>query len=515
MRKNLQSVYAALLIALLLASSIPFHETALAQTDPVFVGAGDIANCGAKAKDAATAKVLDAIGGTVFTLGDNAYPDGKLTEFQQCYGPDWGRHKARTRPSPGNHDYHVSGAAGYYTYFGSAASPLDHNCTSNCKGYYSYNLGAWHIIALNSEVDHSVSSPQIKWLRTDLAAHRNRCTLAYWHRPLFSSGLHGNSSQIKEFWQVLYQYGADVVLNGHDHLYERFAPQSPSGAPDAAHGIREFVVGTGGANLYPFSSIKPNSAMRNNKTWGVLKLTLHATSYDWKFVPIAGQSFTDAGTANCIGATAPDLIFADSFESGGLSAWSSSVVDAGDLSVTPAAALVGTQGLQASIDDTHSLYVRDDRPKSEKRYRVRFYFDPNSIAMASGAAHPIFDGISGVSPSVLRVEFRQLSGNYQVRALMLGDAPAWRASPWFTIGNRKHFIELDWRAATVPGANNGGLTLWIDGAQMAGFSGVDNDTRRIDSVRLGAIFGIDPGTHGVYYLDAFVSHRRSYIGPAP
>jgi hypothetical protein len=267
--------------------------SALAQTgDPVFVGAGDIANCG-RTEDEATAKLLDNITGTVFTLGDNVYPDGTLTLFNECYAPTWGRHKSRTKPVPGNHDYHVSGAAGYFDYFGAAAG-------DRSKGYYSYNLGAWHIIALNSEIAQSSGSAQEQWLKADLAADQSMCTLAYWHKPRFSSGQHGNIAASQPLWQALYNDGADVVLNGHDHTYERFAPQNPNAQADPK-GIREFVVGTGGAGLYPFPNIQPNSEVRNNTTYGVLKLTLHSTSYNWQFVPIAGQNFTDSGSSNCVG----------------------------------------------------------------------------------------------------------------------------------------------------------------------------------------------------------------------
>src|SRR5688572_3481171 len=270
----------------------------LAQSsDPVFVGAGDISNC-SRTQDEATAQLLDNISGTVFTLGDNVYPDGTASQFSDCYGPTWGRHKNRTRPSPGNHDYHVNGASAYYNYFGAAAG-------DSSKGYYSYNLGAWHIIALNSEISHSAGSAQEQWLRNDLAANSSVCTLAYWHKPRFSSGQHGNITSTQTLWQALYDDGADVILNGHDHTYERFAPQNPNGQADSSRGIREFVVGTGGAGLYPFPSIQPNSQVRNNTTYGVLKLTLHSTSYDWQFVPIAGQSFTDSGSSNCVGASGP------------------------------------------------------------------------------------------------------------------------------------------------------------------------------------------------------------------
>jgi hypothetical protein len=281
-----------------LGTLTPVSGSGLVQTgDAVFVGAGDIANCSSN-NDESTAKVLDNIAGTVFTLGDNVYPDGTASQFTDCYGPTWGRHKSRTKPVPGNHDYHTSGASGYYNYFGAAAGDPS-------KGYYSYNLGNWHIIALNSEITQSAGSTQEKWLRTDLAANPKTCTLAYWHKPRFSSGQHGNISASQALWQALYDYGADVILNGHDHTYERFAPQNPNGQADSSRGIREFVVGTGGAGLYPFPTIQPNSQVRNNTTFGVLKLTLHSTSYDWQFVPIAGQNFTDSGSANCVGASGP------------------------------------------------------------------------------------------------------------------------------------------------------------------------------------------------------------------
>jgi acid phosphatase type 7 len=293
------SLLGAGLSGLVPGSSAPLLKTVLAQTAaPVLVGAGDITSCD-QTRDEATAQLIDGIAGTVFTLGDNAYPDGTPMQFNNCYGPTWGRHKDRTRPSPGNHDYITSGAIGYYTYFGTTASPLDTDCTSNCKGYYSYNLGDWHIIVLNSELNHDAGSAQEQWLRADLTANQSMCTLAYWHKPRFSSGLHGNNADVQPFWQALYDYGADVVLNGHDHSYERFASQNPTGQADP-RGIREFVVGTGGAALYSFLTIRPNSEVRSNDTWGVLKLTLHPTSYDWEFIPVPGQTFRDSGTGNCV-----------------------------------------------------------------------------------------------------------------------------------------------------------------------------------------------------------------------
>jgi hypothetical protein len=268
-------------------------DTPLPAQDPVLVGAGDIAGCTSDG-DEATASLLDSIPGTVFTTGDNAYPNGTAEEFVNCYGPSWGRHVERTRPSPGNHDYHTSQATAYFEYFGSLAGEAG-------KGYYSYDLGEWHIIVINSVIAVGAGSPQEQWLRADLAAHPATCTLAYWHYPRFSSGtVHGSDPAMQPLWQALYDYGADVVLAGHEHNYERFAPQDPSGSADPARGIRQFVIGTGGYSLYPFGAPIANSEVRNNDTYGVLKLTLHPTSYSWEFIPEAGGTFRDSGDAPCV-----------------------------------------------------------------------------------------------------------------------------------------------------------------------------------------------------------------------
>jgi hypothetical protein len=208
-----------------------------------------------------------------------------------------------------------------------------------------------------------------------------------------------------------------------------------------------------------------------------------------------------------------DPIFADGFESGNLSAWSSSSTDGGHLSVSAAAALAGSNGLQAVISDNNGMYVTDETPNAESRYRARFYFDPNSISMRSGDAHYIFYGYHGTSTVVLRVELRNSSGAYQLRAALLNDRTTWTSTSWTTISDGPHAIELDWRAATAAGANNGGLTLWIDGAQKANSTTVDNDTRRIDRIRLGPVSGIDSRTRGTEYFDAFESRRQTYIGP--
>ena len=208
-----------------------------------------------------------------------------------------------------------------------------------------------------------------------------------------------------------------------------------------------------------------------------------------------------------------DLIFADGFESGSFSAWTSNTNDAGDLSVSASAALVGSQGLQAVIDDANTIYVTDDTPNAESRYRARFYFDPNSISMASGDAHFIFKGFMGTATDVLQVDFRNSAGAYQIRGKIANDTSAFVVTNWFTITDAPHVIEIDWRASTGAGANNGGLTLWIDTVQQANLTGVDNDTSRIDRVRLGALAGMDAGTNGTYFFDAFESRRQTFIGP--
>jgi calcineurin-like phosphoesterase family protein len=298
----------ALLIAAILTASAPRAAVVQVASDPVLVGAGDIADC-VTAGDTATATLLDGIDATVFTAGDNAYPLGRDVDFSDCYEPTWGRHKTRTFPAPGNHDYYSAGAAPYFAYFGPLAGPSG-------RGYYSYNRGAWHIISLNSNIPANAGSVQEQWLRADLAANRTLCTLAYWHHPLFSSGEHGNDPTMHDIWQALMDFGADVVVSGHDHNYEQFHRQDANGVADG-NGIREFVVGTGGTTLRSFGVIKPNSAVRDSTTHGVLKLTLHPTSYDWEFVPVAGGSFTDVGSRPCVG-TAPPPVGGRGFAIGGV-----------------------------------------------------------------------------------------------------------------------------------------------------------------------------------------------------
>lgn len=280
-----------------------------APPDPVVAAAGDIAcdpdtaafNGGNGTRGACrqryTSDLLTAeTYAAVLALGDIQYEIGTLADFSRSYDPSWGRVKDITYPVPGNHEYSTPRAAGYFAYFGARAGDPS-------RGYYSFDIGAWHLIALNSNCGAvggcGRGSPQERWLRSDLAAHTNVCTLAYWHHPRFSSGLHGGDKTYDAFWRALYDAGADVVLVGHDHSYERFGPQDPARRADAARGIREFVVGTGGRSRYPFRLPEPNSEVRNSGTYGILALTLHTSSYDWRFVPEEGKTFTDAGSAAC------------------------------------------------------------------------------------------------------------------------------------------------------------------------------------------------------------------------
>jgi len=256
----------------------------------IFVGAGDIGQCTNGGNPQATAQLLDSIGGTIFALGDNAYPSGTVQNYRDCYDSSWGRFKSRTRPVAGNHEYDSSPmGAPYFDYFGAAAGAPG-------SGFYSYQLGNWHVVALNSNLPVGRNSSQGAWLKADLAANSAKCTIAYWHFPLFSSSKHGNIEQVRDLWRILYEDGADVVLGAHDHVYERFAPQDPDGAPDSVNGIREFVVGTGGAPPYPFVDVKPNSEVRLSAN-GVLRLALKAGGYDWNFIAVNGPG--DAGSGTC------------------------------------------------------------------------------------------------------------------------------------------------------------------------------------------------------------------------
>ena len=266
-------------------------------TPLVLVGAGDIAECESDA-DEATARLVDSLVRDtlpviVFTAGDNAYDDGTSAQYSHCYHPSWGRHRSRTKPVAGNHEYDTQGAAGYFGYFGPAAG-------SPFRGYYSFDSGDWHVIVLNSNVAMEAGSDQERWLRADLAASDRRCVLAIWHHARFSSGTrHGSSAETGPLCDALYESGADLVISAHEHNYERFTPQSPAAARDDVRGPRHCVVGTGGSSLSSFSATPlPTSEVRA-AVFGVLKLTLLATSYTWRFVPVAGAGFTDSGSDSC------------------------------------------------------------------------------------------------------------------------------------------------------------------------------------------------------------------------
>jgi hypothetical protein len=260
----------------------------------VLVGAGDVASC-ALTSDTATGRVISRIPGTVFVAGDLAYETGSAAGFSNCYDPAWGGFKGRSRPVPGNHEYGTPGAAPYFAYFGARAGTPG-------QGWYAYDVGTWRVYSLNANCAFvggcGPGSPQESWLRADLAANPRACVAAVWHQPLFSSGVHGNDPSTLALWQALQDAGADVVLNGHDHDYERFAPQLADGTA-SPNGIREFVVGTGGASLRSFATVRANSEVRKAGVYGVLRLELKPGGYAWRFFPVAGQSWTDTGSASC------------------------------------------------------------------------------------------------------------------------------------------------------------------------------------------------------------------------
>ena len=282
---------------------------AAVESDPVVVAAGDIV-CGTgtatatACQQAATSALVAAIAPqAVLLLGDIQYENATLNDFNTYYQPTWGPHKPITYPAAGNHEYQTASAAGYFDYFNGVGVQAG-RAGERGKGYYSFDVGTWHLIALNSNCASvggcGAGSPQEQWLRADLAAHPTTCTLAYWHHPRFSSGSHGNVSAMQPIWQALYDYRADLVLAGHDHDYERFGPQNPTGGLDQAAGIRSFVVGVGGKEMRGFGTIRANSEKRSSSALGVLKLILRPTSFDWEFVPVPGHSLTDVGSAACV-----------------------------------------------------------------------------------------------------------------------------------------------------------------------------------------------------------------------
>lgn len=281
------------------------NAPASALTGPALVlyAAGDIAECRGRAiNDTMAARTAERIAtelatdstARVLTLGDNAYPNGSAADYANCYDPTWGRFKQRTLPSPGNHEYHTPSATAYFDYFGALAG-------TQRRGYYSVDIGAWHLMSLNSNLDGAAQQAQLDWLKADLAARPAGCALAFWHHPVFSSGGHGNNKVMREAWRLLAAAGTDLVLSGHDHDYERFAPQDVDGHVDAQHGMRQFVVGSGGAHLTPLLIRRANSETADNTTFGVLKLSLKKSGYAWDYLPVAGGSYHDHGSTACHG----------------------------------------------------------------------------------------------------------------------------------------------------------------------------------------------------------------------
>jgi hypothetical protein len=271
---------------------VPSPSRAAQVADPTVAAAGDISPPRTAAQ-AETARLVLRLDPTrVLAVGDLQYPRGELDDFRRYYDKTWGRFKARTRPVPGNHEYMTPGAQGYVAYWGALARP-------DGRSYYSFDLGGWHLVALDSNIARNAGSAQARWLRQDLAATSKRCVLAYWHRPRFSSGSrHGGDTTVGTFWAELYGRRADVVLGGHEHHYERFGPQTAVGAASAG-GIRQFVVGTGGNGRYPFGAAKPHSEKRITGSYGVLHLTLRPKSYSWRFVDVAGKVLDSGGPVTC------------------------------------------------------------------------------------------------------------------------------------------------------------------------------------------------------------------------
>lgn len=264
--------------------------------DDTILAVGDIAVCGMQ-NDELTGQLAAELPGTILALGDMVYESGTESEFKRCFDSSWGAVKDRIRPVPGNHEFETAGAGPYYEHFGDAAGTPG-------LGWYSFDIGAWHVIALNSNCRDqqnvcSDDSPQGDWLETDLARHPTACTLAFMHHPRWTSGEHGSDPLLGEFWTMLYDAGVDVVLTGHDHDYERFTPMDADGAADPTRGIRLFIVGTGGRSLDPFADILPTSEARNNVSYGVLQMALYDGHYTWEFIPTDADGYRDAGTGTC------------------------------------------------------------------------------------------------------------------------------------------------------------------------------------------------------------------------
>ncbi len=271
------------------------RPTLTATPAPVYLtGAGDISICGQDGDDQ-TAALLAQIPGQIFTAGDNSNESGTQAQFENCFEKSWGQFKDRLRPAAGNHEYYTPGAQFYYQYFGDAAGKPG-------EGWYSYDYGGWHIVVLNSncnDVACGPHSPQVTWLRADLAASDALCTLAIWHHPRWSSGLASSDGRMSPAYRALYEYGAEIVVSGHAHDYERLAPLDPEGQRDPDYGIRQFVVGTGGVNSLPFPGLLPESEAHNSGAFGVIRFSLRPDGYNWTFLPVEGETYTDSGSGVC------------------------------------------------------------------------------------------------------------------------------------------------------------------------------------------------------------------------
>jgi hypothetical protein len=492
---KIRIVLGVLTAVLVVAGALIAASAQSQRGDPVLIGAGDIASCNSLG-DEATAKLIDSIPGTVFLAGDDAYDSGTAQQFAECYDPTWGRFKDRTRPAVGNHEYLTPKAEAYFKYFGAAAG-------DPTKGYYSYDLGTWHIVVINSNCSKiggcAAGSPQEQWLRDDLRAHPAACTLAYWHHPRFSSGEHGNTVAMEPIWQALYDYGAELVINGHDHNYERFAPQDPRGASDPMRGIREFVVGTGGKNYYQVGPPVANSEVRNAFTFGVIRLTLHPTSYDWQFIPEAGKTFTDAGHAAChssdgtrldqsadttsapVATTAPvpkaapastaaALPFNDDFESGNLSKWS----QVHGLAIQQQEVADGAYAARATSSGEPTFGLTQLSPEQNDLY----YFVRFNILRQGSNTVTLLRFRTGAGASILGL-YGSNTGKLSYRNDVAGSSTI---STQMITPNEWHTIQIHIHAA----GDTGTAEVWFDGSRIDELSKTESfGTTPIGRVQLG------------------------------
>ncbi|MEZ4865121.1 MAG: metallophosphoesterase [Caldilineaceae bacterium] len=491
----------------------------------------------------------------IVTVGDNNYPSGAASTmdrtigkyYQEYIAPYHGTYGSgspsgnRFYPTLGNHDWYALSCAN-----NTCQGPhFDYFTLPGNERYYDFVKGPVHLFIIDSDSDEpdgvSQSSAQAAWLQARLASSTAPWHLVLFHHPPYTSGTAGSFRTLR--WPFS-SWGVDAVITGHDHDYERLLISNQL----------YLVDGLGGRSITSKMSPISGSQVTYIKEHGALLVDADNTTLTFRFIDVTGKvvdtySLTNGSTpANtptntpvtptntptktptpqASGSTATptqtpasaptatpdaaDLIFSDTFEGGTLAAWSSNT-NGSAIQVSSAAAQVGQRGVAFSITSNTGTYLTDNSPNSETHYRVRFYFDPNSIPMASGDSHYIFGGYQG-SSRILRMEFRNSKGQYQIRVGALENGSTWKITSWYAISDASHTIEMEWRASTTAGANDGFLTLWIDGLPLNNISGLDNDTRRMDSIRLGPLTSLDSGTRGAYYFDDFVSRRQSYIGSA-